>query len=408
MNEKALAEEVVRHYCRGVVEVGAILAQSSLPSLPEQMKLVAGVCLHLFEVQDKADQLAAIVGGKQPASVALEEYDELRGKKPAPQVPQKSKEEQAFEIVARQADAWRLYQDSGVMLEPNGRTGNEKLDELGRLLDELSVRADAYLNSSASLDPKLKRHAEFRLEGCPFCGDTDVVRIKYPMVRGTWPAHHLHEPFVIEHESGRECRGEPPEQPRDADECRATGGKSNPFHGPKEGDRPMSTTLWVIANELYDCLDLGDDYGDERQAVLENLNTAYNLGASGKPRYSAEELEQLGEPCGAPAARTPAPIITQPITVDMSAHDQGYADRMRAAGWGWTEGSGHNEGFWFFGSRVGLSLKDTVARRALKDGLIPDADGTFLGPDHEEGDVLTAAEVVERYGAPDKEDTNGS
>ncbi len=35
--------------------------------------------------------------------------------------------------------AWALFQESGVMREPDGRTGNAKLDELGALLDEMAA-----------------------------------------------------------------------------------------------------------------------------------------------------------------------------------------------------------------------------------------------------------------------------
>ena len=34
--------------------------------------------------------------------------------------------------------AWVLFQEAGVMREPDGSTGNKKLDELGSLLDELA------------------------------------------------------------------------------------------------------------------------------------------------------------------------------------------------------------------------------------------------------------------------------
>lgn len=40
------------------------------------------------------------------------------------------------ELEKMTAKAWEFYQNSGVMREPDGRTGNDLLDKLGSMLDE--------------------------------------------------------------------------------------------------------------------------------------------------------------------------------------------------------------------------------------------------------------------------------
>ena len=40
------------------------------------------------------------------------------------------------ELEKMATEAWDLFQDSSVMREPDGRTGNDRLDKLGGLLDE--------------------------------------------------------------------------------------------------------------------------------------------------------------------------------------------------------------------------------------------------------------------------------
>ena len=43
-----------------------------------------------------------------------------------------------LELAQAMRRAWVLFQESGVMREPDGRTRNDKLDELGALLDEFA------------------------------------------------------------------------------------------------------------------------------------------------------------------------------------------------------------------------------------------------------------------------------
>jgi hypothetical protein len=43
--------------------------------------------------------------------------------------------------------AWDLFQNSGVMREPDGKTGSPELDELGNLLDEMAAFDAALANT---------------------------------------------------------------------------------------------------------------------------------------------------------------------------------------------------------------------------------------------------------------------
>jgi hypothetical protein len=43
--------------------------------------------------------------------------------------------------------AWDLFQNSGVMREPDGKTGSPELDELGNLLDEMAAFGAALANT---------------------------------------------------------------------------------------------------------------------------------------------------------------------------------------------------------------------------------------------------------------------
>jgi predicted S18 family serine protease len=47
------------------------------------------------------------------------------------------------ELEGALAKAWSMFEDAGVMREPDGRTGNEALDNLGSHLDEWAMRSAA-------------------------------------------------------------------------------------------------------------------------------------------------------------------------------------------------------------------------------------------------------------------------